>query len=54
MRCMAILALIARGDVVLALSASGETEEILQLVPPAFKRLRIPLVALTFADAMNV
>jgi len=35
-----------RGDVVLALSASGETEEILQLLA-TIKRLRVPLIAMT-------
>ena len=40
------LGMLVRGDVVLALSHSGETEEILALVP-AIKRLAVPLVALT-------
>ncbi|MGC1373618.1 MAG: SIS domain-containing protein [Candidatus Sulfotelmatobacter sp.] len=40
------LGMIVRGDVVLALSASGETEEILALVP-TIKRLRVPLIAMT-------
>lgn len=35
-----------RGDAVLALSSSGETEEILRLVP-LLKRLDLPLIALT-------
>src|SRR6202158_6106669 len=37
---------VVRGDVVLALSASGETEEILQLLA-TIKRLRVPLMAMT-------
>ena len=40
------LGMLVRGDVVIALSASGETEEILQLLP-TMKRLRIPLVSIT-------
>ncbi len=40
------LGMIVRGDVVLALSASGETEEILQLLA-TIKRLQVPLVAMT-------
>ncbi len=40
------LGVIMRGDVVLALSASGETEEILQLLA-TIKRLQVPLVAIT-------
>jgi arabinose-5-phosphate isomerase len=40
------LGMVVRGDVVLALSASGETEEILQLVA-TIKRLRVPLIAMT-------
>lgn len=40
------LGVLVQGDVVLALSASGETEEILQLLA-AIKRLRIPLIAMT-------
>jgi arabinose-5-phosphate isomerase len=40
------LGMIVRGDVVLALSASGETEEILQLVA-TIKRLQVPLIAMT-------
>ena len=40
------LGMIVRGDVVLALSASGETEEILQLLA-TIKRLQVPLIALT-------
>ena len=46
------LGMIVRGDVVLALSASGETEEILALVP-AIKRLRVPLIAMTGDEIVN-
>jgi arabinose-5-phosphate isomerase len=40
------LGMVVRGDAVLALSASGETEEILRLLA-TLKRLQVPLVALT-------
>jgi arabinose-5-phosphate isomerase len=40
------LGMVVRGDVVLALSASGETAEILALLA-TIKRLRVPLIALT-------
>src|SRR5499427_774445 len=40
------LGMIVRGDVVLALSASGETEEMLQLLA-TIKRLQVPLIAMT-------
>src|SRR3984957_12594353 len=40
------LGMVVRGDVVLALSASGETEEILQLLA-TLKRVRVPLIAMT-------
>jgi arabinose-5-phosphate isomerase len=40
------LGMVVRGDVVLALSASGEAEEILQLLA-TIKRLRVPLIAMT-------
>ncbi len=40
------LGMVVRGDVVLALSASGETAEILQLLAPV-KRLSVPLITLT-------
>jgi arabinose-5-phosphate isomerase len=40
------LGMLARGDLVLALSASGETEEILQLLA-TIKRLQLPLIAIT-------
>ena len=43
------LGMIVRGDVVLALSASGETEEILQLVA-TIKRLQVPLISMTCDD----
>ena len=40
------LGMIARGDVVISLSASGETEEILNLLA-AVKRLSVPLISMT-------
>jgi arabinose-5-phosphate isomerase len=40
------LGMVTRGDIVLAISNSGETEEICRILP-ALKRLSIPLVALT-------
>src|SRR5207253_9676096 len=40
------LGMLAKGDVVIALSASGETEEILELLA-TIKRLRLPLIAIT-------
>ncbi|HEX2790900.1 MAG TPA: KpsF/GutQ family sugar-phosphate isomerase [Steroidobacteraceae bacterium] len=40
------IGMITRGDVLLALSNSGETPEVLALLPP-LKRLAIPLIALT-------
>jgi arabinose-5-phosphate isomerase len=40
------LGMVVRGDVVLALSASGETEEILQLLA-TIKRLQAPLISMT-------
>jgi arabinose-5-phosphate isomerase len=40
------LGMVTRGDLVLALSASGETEEILRLLA-TLKRLRVPLIAMT-------
>jgi arabinose-5-phosphate isomerase len=40
------LGMVVRGDVVLALSASGETEEILALLA-TLKRLQVPLIAMT-------
>ncbi len=48
------LGMIVRGDVVLALSASGETEEILQLLA-TIKRLQVPLISMTCDDiAANI
>jgi arabinose-5-phosphate isomerase len=44
------LGMVVRGDVVLALSASGETEEILALLA-TIKRLQVPLIAMT-GDAL--
>lgn len=46
------LGMIVRGDVVLALSASGETDEILQLLA-TIKRLQVPLIAMTCDDMTN-
>ncbi len=40
------LGMVTRGDVVIALSASGETEEILNLLP-TIKRLGVPIISLT-------
>jgi arabinose-5-phosphate isomerase len=40
------LGMVVRGDVVIALSASGETEEILRLLA-TIKRLQVPLIAFT-------
>jgi arabinose-5-phosphate isomerase len=40
------LGMVVRGDVVLALSASGETEEILRLLA-TIKRLQIPVISMT-------
>src|SRR6058998_3889898 len=40
------LGMVVRGDVVLALSASGETEEILTLLA-TIKRLQVPLITMT-------
>ena len=47
------LGMIVRGDVVLALSASGETEEILQLMA-TIKRLQVPLIAMTCDEFAEV
>ena len=44
------LGMIVRGDIVIALSASGETEEILELLP-SIKRLGIALISFT-CDAL--
>jgi arabinose-5-phosphate isomerase len=46
------LGMVVRGDVVLALSASGETEEILALLA-TIKRLQVPLIAMTGDRARN-
>ncbi len=46
------LGMIVRGDVVLALSASGETEEILSLVA-TIKRLQVPLITMTCDEVSN-
>src|SRR4030081_1855454 len=40
------LGMVVRGDVVLALSASGETEEILRLLA-TIKRLQVPLISMS-------
>ena len=40
------IGMVARGDVVLALSNSGETDEVLAVLPP-LKRLGVPIVLLT-------
>src|SRR6201987_3072678 len=42
------LGMVVRGDVVLALSASGETEEILRLLA-TIKRLQVPVISMTGA-----
>src|ERR1700683_1193457 len=44
------LGMVVRGDVVLALSASGETEEILALLA-TIKRLQVPLISMTCDDS---
>jgi arabinose-5-phosphate isomerase len=44
------LGMLAKGDVVVALSASGETQEILELLA-TIKRLSLPLVAITCDDS---
>ncbi|MBB5055511.1 arabinose-5-phosphate isomerase [Granulicella aggregans] len=44
------LGIITPGDIAIALSASGETEEILRLIP-VFKRLGVPLIS--FAGALG-
>jgi arabinose-5-phosphate isomerase len=46
------LGMLAVGDVVIALSASGETEEILQLLA-TIKRLRLPLIAITCDESVG-
>jgi len=47
------LGVVARGDVVLALSNSGETDEVLAILPP-LKRLGVPLVLLTGSPASTL
>ncbi len=47
------LGMVLRGDVVLALSASGETSEILQLLATV-KRLGIPLITMTGDDLESI
>jgi arabinose-5-phosphate isomerase len=47
------LGIIAPGDIAIALSASGETEEILRLIP-VLKRLEVPLISLTGALASTL
>ncbi len=47
------LGMVVRGDVVLALSASGETEEILQLLA-AVKRLGVPLITMTCDELHSI
>ncbi len=46
------LGMIVRGDVVLALSASGETEEILRLLA-TIKRLEVPLITMTCDEILG-
>jgi len=46
------LGMVVRGDVVMALSASGETEEILRLLA-TLKRLQVPLIAFTCDESEN-
>ncbi len=40
------LGMVTRGDVIIAISNSGETEEIVKLLP-VFKRLAVPVIAMT-------
>src|SRR5215471_5242065 len=47
------LGMVVRGDVVLALSSSGETEEILQLLV-TIRRIQVPLVTMTGDEICNV
>lgn len=47
------LGIVSTGDIAIALSASGETEEIIRLVP-IFKRLNVPLISLTGAVASTL
>jgi len=46
------LGMVVRADVVLALSASGETEEILRLLA-TIKRLQVPLISMTCDETSN-
>jgi arabinose-5-phosphate isomerase len=46
------LGMVVRGDVVMALSASGETEEILRLLA-TIKRLQVPLISMTCDETSN-
>jgi len=46
------LGMVVRGDVVLALSASGETEEMLELLA-TIKRLQVPLITMTGDELCN-
>jgi arabinose-5-phosphate isomerase len=47
------LGMVARGDVVLALSNSGETDEVLAILPP-LKRLGVPIVLMTGKPASTL
>src|SRR3954462_12098202 len=47
------LGMLAKGDVVIALSASGETQEILELLA-TIKRLQLPLIAITCDENSGV
>lgn len=47
------LGMVVRGDIVLALSASGETEEILELLA-TIKRLQVPLITMTGDEIFSV
>ena len=47
------LGMVARGDLVLALSNSGETDEVLAILPP-LKRLGVPIVLLTGNPASSL
>lgn len=46
------LGMLAHGDVIVALSASGETDEILQLLA-TIQRLRLPLIAITCDESSS-
>jgi arabinose-5-phosphate isomerase len=47
------IGIVSTGDVAIALSASGETEELLRLIP-VLKRLEVPLVSLTGASTSSL